>query len=81
LLVTNIVVQKPSLWKHALTSNTVKQDSKWIQPIRTHHLIERSWRQSRKTWRKDVTSLNKAVYGARQPNAIKHHSKTWIDQW
>jgi len=81
LPITNIAVQKPSLWKHALTSNPVKQDSKESQPIRTHHSIDWSWRQSRKTWGKDVSSLNKAVYGARQPNAIRHHSKTRIDQW
>jgi len=58
---TSIAVQQSSLWKHALTSNPVKQDSKEFQPIRTHHSIEWSWRQSRKTWHKDISSLKKAV--------------------
>jgi len=88
---TSIAVQKPSLkqvllyrsqaWKHALTSNLAKQDSKLFQPIRTLHSINGSWSQSRKSWRKDVISLDKAVNGARQPNAIKSQSNIRINQW
>jgi len=49
-----VLLYRSQAWKHALTSNPAKQDSKLFQPIRTLHSINGFWSQSRKSWRKDI---------------------------
>jgi len=70
LPVTSIAVQKPNLEIRPHLESSQTRFKTILTPIRTPHAINGSWSQSRKSWRKDVISLDKTVNDARQPKAV-----------